>query len=190
MARRLIGTDTTGTDGSVTIPYTGTGAGLVQMDVETEIDGSIVSETYGIIDGVLFDTATSFDTNKWTDYGVTRSHSSDGTTLSQGTDENARYQSKYTITDDLAVEFEIKTPSSATENPRLYLRGQTIQLYPSDFPREEWNKFRVEFRNLNIKIYANDTYLYEINPPSVNTILQLRALNTEFTFKNFVIYPI
>ena len=148
------------------------------------------SERYSIIDGVLFYTATSFDTNKWTDWGVTRSHSSDGTTLSQGTDENARYQSKYTMADDLAVEFEIKIPSSATENPRLYLRGQLIQLLPSDFPRGEWNKFRVEFRNLNIKIYANDTYLYEINPQSPNGIFQLRALNSEFTFKNFVIYPI
>lgn len=94
------------------------------------------------------------------------------------------------MTDDLAVEFEIKTPSSATENPRLYLRGQLIQLFPSDFPRGEWNKFRAEFRNLNIKIYANDTYLYEINQLNTNAIFQFRALNTEFTFKNFVIYPI
>lgn len=148
------------------------------------------SERYSIIDGVLFDTATSFDTNKWTDWGVTRSHSSDGTTLSQGTDENARYQSKYSITDDLAVEFDMNIPSSATENPRLYLRGQLIQLFQSDFQRGKWNKVRVEFRNLNIKVYANDTYLYEINPPMQNSIFQLRALNSEFTFKNFVIYPI
>ena len=65
MARRLIGTDTTGTDGSVTIPYTGTGAGLVQMDVETEIDGSIVSRTLSVLDTLMYDTGTNPSHNIW-----------------------------------------------------------------------------------------------------------------------------
>ena len=62
MAKRLIGTGTTGTDGSCSIPYTGTGAGLVQMDVETEIDGSIVSGTYGVLDCIFKDCG---DNDKW-----------------------------------------------------------------------------------------------------------------------------
>ena len=55
MVKRLIGSDTTGTDGSVSIPYTGTGAGVVNLSVETEIDGSIVSETYSVLDCIVYD---------------------------------------------------------------------------------------------------------------------------------------
>ena len=58
MVKRLIGSGTTGTDGSCVIPYEGTGAGLVNLSVETEIDGSIVSETFSVIDGIYVDDTT------------------------------------------------------------------------------------------------------------------------------------
>lgn len=188
MARRLIGTGTTGTDGSVTIPYTGTGAGLVQMDVETEIDGSIVSGTLPVLDGVLFDTMTASDSTKWQDYGVTATYGTDGTNLKNGTDY--RYQVKYDLANNLAVEFDVNPASTSTDNLRLYLRGQLIQLYPADFPKGEWNKIGIKFYSNKLEIYKNGTFLYDITNSNWNAILQLRVgEGIEANVKNFVIYP-
>ena len=92
MARRLIGTDTTGTDGSVTIPYTGTGAGLVQMDVETEIDGSIVSGTLPVLDALFYDEAIgSHKSGNYNNINVTVTDSDDGMVLSATADSGTRY---------------------------------------------------------------------------------------------------
>ena len=82
MVKRLIGSDTTGTDGSVTIPYTGTGAGLVNLSVETEIDGSIVSGTCNVLDCVSYDAGIYGDSNTRDVYyytnGLTRTVETDG----------------------------------------------------------------------------------------------------------------
>ena len=54
--RRLIVTGTTDSNGRVTIEYTGTGAGRVQVTAETS-DGSLSSETYELIDALIYDPA-------------------------------------------------------------------------------------------------------------------------------------
>ena len=93
MVKRLIGSDTTGTDGSVTIPYTGTGAGLVNLSVETEIDGSIVSETFNVIDALFYDDAltdTKWNTN-YNSVNVNREIVSDGTRLYYSADSGTTY---------------------------------------------------------------------------------------------------
>ena len=68
MARRLIGTGTTDSNGRVTIEYTGTGAGRVQVTAETT-DGSLSSETYEILDAIFLDWAVTGDKNdNWINY--------------------------------------------------------------------------------------------------------------------------
>ena len=56
MGKRLIGTGTTDENGNVTISYTGTGAGKLQIVAEC---GSLQSETYEIVDAIYYDPATS-----------------------------------------------------------------------------------------------------------------------------------
>ena len=101
MVKRLIGSDTTGTDGSVSIPYTGTGAGLVNLSVETEIDGSIVSETLPVWDYLVYDKATTNEkSTDWTPNGVSESVGDDGTTLTGAVN-------RYTSTKALTGDFEL-----------------------------------------------------------------------------------
>ena len=120
MARRVIGTGTTGTDGSVTIPYTGTGAGLLQMEVETEIDGSIVSEPYNVWDCIFYTDCTT-DTGNWeVANSGTASYSSDGVHASGGgllrlkVNNSTHY---FDGTKDLTFDFYLKTANQCA----LYL---------------------------------------------------------------------
>ena len=112
MAKRLIGTGTTGTDGSCSIPYTGTGAGLVQMDVETEIDGSIVSETYSIFDCLCYDGGVTGDkSNSWTaSSGISVSTDDTGTLLSASTTQT--YTSTKLLTGDFEATFQATNSGS------------------------------------------------------------------------------
>lgn len=86
--------------------------------------------------------------------------------------------------------FDLYIPSTNTTEPQLYLRGHVISLLLSDFTLDTWNKVKIEFKHLNIKIYKNDTFLYELNPFSTNGIFQFRCDNSELSFKNFIIYSI
>ena len=87
----------------------------------------------------------------------------------------------------MIVDFDINIPSSVIDNPRLYLRGQLIQLYSTDFPRNTWNRIKIEFTSTKLEIYKNETFLYKIDNSNWNNIFQLRVNDSELTFKNFCI---
>ena len=53
MARRLIGTGTTDSNGKITVSYTGTGAGKLQL---VAVNGNLVSETYELYDTIVHET--------------------------------------------------------------------------------------------------------------------------------------
>lgn len=144
--------------------------------------------TYSVIDGVFYDIATSQDTTKWNNYGVTASYSSDGTTLTQNTDY--RYQSIYTIVDDLVIEFDVYVPSTSNSDPTMYVRGQQPTLNATDVSRNNWHTYRIECRELNMKYYCDGEYLYEQNPSYTNAIFQFRCSDATLSFKNFRIYPL
>ena len=89
MARRLIGTGTTDSNGRVTIEYTGTGAGRVQVTAETT-DGSLSSETYSRYDVLFKDIVTEDDYTAWTYSQNTTISRASETTLTQTNTENKR----------------------------------------------------------------------------------------------------
>ena len=146
------------------------------------------SKRFVTYDCLWYDIATSEDTNKWNNLGVTATYSDNGTNIKPNT--NYRYQIKYSIVDDLVIEFDVYIPSTVTNNPVLYVRGQSPTLNASDVSRDNWHTYRIECRNLNMKYYCDGEYLFEQNPPSVNSTFQFRVTNSELTFKNFRIYPI
>ena len=96
----------------------------------------------------------------------------------------------YSLNNDLAVMFDLYIPDTSNSTPILYLRGQLPTLSVSNFPRNIWHNVKIEFRNLNIKIYKNNSFLYELNPSSQNYVFQFRCANAELSFKNFIIYEI
>ena len=59
---RVIGSGTTNSNGQIVIPYTGVGAGKLQLKAKATVNGSIIqSEIYSILDTIYYDNATSND---------------------------------------------------------------------------------------------------------------------------------
>ena len=148
------------------------------------------SEIYEVLDSLLYDPATTFDTNKWTNQGVTATYNSEtGTTIT--TDTDYRYGSKYSLTDGLIIEFDLFIPSSIQNNPNLYIRGQSTQLGSSLYQRDVWHKIRIELGTSTLKIYCDGDNTVDTTLSTPNATFQFRVANqTSISFKNFVIYPI
>lgn len=90
MARRLIGTAVTDSNGEATITYTGTGAGKLNVVAES---GTFLSETYSIMDCEWYDTGVTGTTSLYflQNSDVTRSIGDDGTTISNSNTTSSRY---------------------------------------------------------------------------------------------------
>ena len=195
MVKRLIGSDTTGTDGSVSIPYEGTGAGLVNLSVETEIDGSIVSGTLPVLDCSFYDKGTSDSpspkvVNFRNALKITRG--SEGTLVERETTGNAYYLLNQTNADEypydvnFCIEFDITqvTGEVGLSYANGNWRGTMISTYGTG----------------HYKIECTDTYQKIITPIgqvqydhtySANTSLRLQFYNvSSVEYNNFKIYPI
>lgn len=103
MARILLGTATTDSNGVAVLSdgYTGTGAGKVDIIAETTVDGSTVqSEPYELWDTLVYDSGvTGRDTTKWSSSGSPSINTNDtGTTLSATS--SSIYTSNTTLTGD------------------------------------------------------------------------------------------
>ena len=149
---------------------------------------TLSSEIYGVIDALLKDEATSFDSTKWNNYGCTTSYSDNGTTLSYGTDY--RYQPKYDIDDGLCLEFDINIPSTVTGNPQLYIKGFTPYFSQEWFPRDVWHHIKITCQNGRCDLYSDGELKIGGAYNTQNKNFQFRVTNSELTFKNFCIYPI
>lgn len=213
MVKRLIGSDTTGTDGSVSIPYTGTGAGLVNLSVETEIDGSIVSEPCNVLDCMFYDTAldNSQASHYYNDSNLQISYdSTNGTTVSATTDGgirrywvimgesyvNGRYwrdaNTNYYIECDVSYE-------NLTGNTAFVFGGATVHLGLLNNSQGSGTGTVKLVTNGNlIKCYWNGEYVSSmdktmpnIDEPSGNWGFNFQLYKTaNLTFKNIKIYPI
>lgn len=182
-----IGSAVTDANGVATVTYTGVGAGKLGFVAR---HGSIQSETYEVLDSLLYDSATTFDSDKWTNQGVTATYNSEtGTTIT--TDTDYRYGSKYSLTDGLIIEFDLFIPSSIQNNPNIYIRGQNTPLGSSLYQRDVWHKIRVELGTSTLKIYCDGDNTVDTTLSNPNATFQFRVANqTSISFKNFVIYPI
>ena len=69
------GTDTTDNNGQITIQYTGTEVGKVDVIVSY---GSLLSETYDVLDAIFYDDGVSGTNTKWDILSVTKSLESNG----------------------------------------------------------------------------------------------------------------
>lgn len=185
----LIGVAITNVNGVATVGYTGKGTGDLNIKSITA-NGIIQSEIFEVLDSLLYDPATTFDTNKWNNQGVTATYNSEtGTTIT--TDTDYRYASKYSLTDGLIIEFDLFIPSSIQNNPNLYIRGQSTQLGSSLYQRDVWHKIRIELGTSTLKIYCDGDNTVDTTLSNPNATFQFRVANqTSISFKNFVIYPI
>ena len=135
MARRLIGSGTTDVNGRVSITYTGTGVGKLQLVAEY---GELSSQVYDLWDLLFYDSGFEDSTSltaKWTlGSAVSRSVGDNGTTLTIN-DRNTSTSNQYTNTtfsgdfeaiiyvenesSSVGVRFGV-TNGTSTSSPRRY----------------------------------------------------------------------
>jgi len=204
MVKRLIGSDTTGTDGSVSIPYTGTGAGLVNLSVETEIDGSIVSVTYGVLDCIFYDTGIDSTFDKWVKKNATLDKEvlSDGTlvtnpnnsfgTIYANINESSTWADLYDYSAPLKVELDIVTISgggSITLNDGVNPVQMVFPTYP--FAENDHVIITVESNRYKVQIGNTEYNWYNHSlADKFGIAIRLNDTNSSIKFKNFKIYPI
>lgn len=163
MARRLIGIGITDAQGNVAIPYTGTGAGKLQIVAEC---GDLTSDTYELSDYLFYDSgfeSTTSLASKWTlGSAVTRTSDENGTTLTITEEENVSNSNQYTNTtftgdfeaivyventsSSVGVRFGVNSGSTrryVARSGNIYLRlvrenGTTTGYYSSD--GENWTQ--------------------------------------------------
>ena len=187
MVKRLIGSDTTGTDGSVSIPYTGTGAGLVNLSVETEIDGSIVSEPYPVIDGIIYDTCITGSTTVWVQNGNTGSNTltDDGRVIqgdSNGSGmffiKNPSISGMYGWNDPCVIEFKVTEITGAVRF-QFYSPSTPATTYSYNYDFTDTGNWKFVYDGTNITVYLNG--VQQGNPVAKNfnnTRLGFIAKNT------------
>ena len=195
MVKRLIGSDTTGTDGSVSIPYAGTGAGVVNLSVETEIDGSIVSEIYEVLDASYKDIGTDVPkTARWynQDNAFTVTPSTDGTLISCSATglksyfaDGTSYGASYKFTAPLCVEVDIESVTGSDVVLALMSNiNPTITITRSCHLKMIWDGSKVEKYVDGVLIGTTQ------NVTQTPVAIGFRMTNGSLTYKNFVIYPI
>ena len=198
MVKRLIGTGTTGSDGSCVIPYEGTGAGVVNLSVETEIDGSIVSETLNVLDCIFKDMGTSSDYGTWTSTDFTDSkisRNNEYTTLIP--QDNYESQTKSSLPDtSLVIEFDMcLTYTTATGADFLRLIGSNTMSYnPTELGivSGQWHhvKFTRDGINMIPNVDGTNKQTKAVNSFSTFKIVLNNTLCTDLKYKNFKVYPI
>ena len=206
MVKRLIGSDTTGTDGSVSIPYTGAGAGLVNLSVETEIDGSIVSEPCNVLDCVRYYNGTLNGTEYDNEFISATERSvtvdSTGTTL---TIDSTKYSSTFSQAyfkdgasvlpyqpAPLCIEVTVLETTNVTVCFPIKLKdGTTLWWSKTDV-----GHFKIVVTEDNAVFYLDDVQQWNAptgsEPLSATSYLQSLRANGDgvIKFKDYKIYPI
>ena len=204
MARRPIGTGTTDSNGKITVSYTGTGAGKIQI---VAVNGNLTSETFELIDCGFYDPGT--DNTKASSYTynntqISVAYSSNGTKIThiENNTTNTHFlyndpvisstkiSNYYTILNNMAVEFDL------TE-----LDGTQIDVYLTDgtnsrsLPITSTGHYKVTIDGTRVHLFKDGeeqtlTGTVTMNGTNIRLSFLLNAYNESLTFKNLMIYPI
>lgn len=193
------GTITTGSDGTASISYTGTGVGNVSVEVTYS---TLLQETYEVKDGLFIDTSTT-PNNKWWSTATTGSitHNANGITFNNvGTGYSRMhpyivetFPSTWSEKEEAVkfmdtpfiVEFNVKSIS----NTNAITLDTNSTLYSNDVSPNDHVKLVCD--GSTGKVYINDV---EVNSKSftfTNSWFAFRITSTvELKIDNFVIYPV
>ena len=165
MARLLIGTGTTDSNGRVTVSYSGKGAGKLQL---VAVNGNLLSEIYELYDTIWCDIGTSTNYNDsgwstWSSYLMSRTRNADYTLLEKADSSTTGYQIRYlsTLTNPHIIEYDAKQVGGVTSSIVFQLRGnnQSVvkQVALSNFSGaaiDTWYHYKIDLDN---KTWTNTT---------------------------------
>jgi hypothetical protein len=202
MARRLIGSGTTDSNGRISVPYTGTGAGKIQL---VAVNGTLQSETYEVYDCKWYDFGTDSTNNIWlnsstmtVNYGddcATLTETTSGTTGILVTDTN------HYIQPNDVFEFDFMQVDGSRNYAPIYIRNKTNGASLTSFHLTHinqqintWIHLKCQIIDTTLYIYVNDNPT-PVERPMSNTDTDYRIyLNTPtdtttLKYKNFKVYP-
>lgn len=218
MARRLLGTGITNSNGVATLDtapdgttalthsYTGVGAGKIDVVAES---GSLQSEPYVLTDCLIFDDCTSEVSGRWYNYNnvLTVSYASGGVTVTKPSDDGTSARYLYyndptisttkiggynTLTTPMCIEFDC---SSITGSVQLvFVDNATPTANQRFIDMTATGHYKIILDGSTVKVYLDGTEI-------TTTSLALTGSNTQFrlgfnapdesiTFNNLAIYPI
>jgi len=196
MAWVKIGEAYTDNNGVATLPYTGTGRGVVRGMVKSTVDERIIqSETYATIDCILKDMATQSSHNDamWT---VARGQLNRGTedtelVINSGQTSTQAYFN-LTNTDSFVIEFDAMFDGSSN---LVQLRDSSWSVLDyvrgSNYNKDTWYAIKIEVKNGQSIITVGNT---QQTPKTLTGIAMfmfaLTSSDNYFKFKNFKYYPI
>ena len=206
MVLRYIGESVTDSNGLAVLPdgYTGTGAGEIDVVAKTEIDDSIIqSETYGVIDAIVYDKAypTSDDYNSDMWFGSpnwTINTDENGTTISTGTNTGYRL---YTASSSGTSPYKDFTEDFAVEFIFIEYTGTVIMRVGNDTSKDKYlsslgltsgDVVKLEVSSSNIKYYVNGEEIVAQRETyqSGASFFSFRINTGSLKYKDFKIYPI
>ena len=195
---RLVDTydmSTTDNAGVAGFEYTGEGSGLKQLYAQY---GSIVSETYSIIDGIFFDKGTQTESKEWTGlYNCTINRGDEYSTITlTNPSDMGRLLLNPNVYEDICFEFEFRRTNNVTGNC-VSLRnsgGSSVGLVTFanlNLDINTWYTLKFELKNSKIYYYVNGTAIGNVNVTGTWSRFWLHNLvGDTVNFKNFVVYPI
>ena len=185
MARTLIGTGTTDSNGRVSVTYTGTGAGKLQIVAES---GTVTSDTYDLWDALFYDSGLSDHRTDWTANTISESYLDDGTVITESNGSNTNYAANFTAIVDVVIEVDITGITIPSNSVRFYYKGAdtTISSYLTDL---QPHHFKFVCQNGTVVTYVDDVQKNS-KSTTTNTTCRFIMNGSSFKFSDFKIYAI
>ena len=186
------GSDTTNNQGKITITYTGTAVGQVDVIVTY---GSLLIETFVLWDTIKYDNATqsSYNDSIWSSVSA-MDRQAEQTSLSS-TSATSPY---ITISGDITIEFDVKSVSTGSTSPIIGIRDNSNTILLSAqrnanlrMTSGEWYHIKITI-NDNQCVILNTTNDYNVNGDvtGYGRFYFRIGANEEIHFKNVKIYSV
>lgn len=202
MVKKLLATLTTDSQGRATYTYTGTGAGDVKFSAESTNNGSLLSETYSILDTIFQDIGTiDSKSDNWNNYSnrITVEVDNTGTLLTNSKTSNGYYIANGSdpfIFTDYCCEFDVLSINDAVKWYHQGNNNNKDMFRIDNYYTTGTVHFKLECKDGSLKVYTDDTLRTTVSntvtgPFEVAFRMDANVSNPRsIKYCNFIIYPI
>ena len=202
MTRRLIGTGTTDAQGRCVIEYTGTGAGLVNLQAEYSNEkDTIQSDVVNVFDAIFYDRGVTGAKNEnWTNFNnrLTVQVGDNGTTLTGYESANgyyfARGDNPFTFTDYTAEFTVVGTIDSSVRwfHQNKDSTNEIVFIFNSGWFGQDENNVKITVSNGVATLFVNGTQRgttnLTVNSPYEIAFRFANGTQNTITYKDFKVY--